>query len=116
PSRSTARNVTRQPRLSRSWQGRRTALCSTAVVTTRPPWWIRPVANFPPLSDCPAFVAATAEQANAEWIATLFDSVPPLVKTISDVSHPSNAARRSRASSTAFRDFAAKAYPLEGLP
>ena len=39
-----------------------------------------------------------------------------VVKTISDGSRPSNAANCCRATSTAFRAFAANACQLEGLP
>src|SRR4029450_4235593 len=81
PCRSTPRNVTSHARFVRSWHGRRTALCSTALVTTCLP---------------------RGSNLSAELITALFDSVPPLVKTISDGSHPSNLASRPRRKSTEF--------------
>ena len=91
PCLSTPRNVTSHPRFARSWQGRRTALCSTALVTKCCPPRIGPVPDLPRASNC-----------SAKLITALLDSVPPLVKTISVGSHPRNAANRSRARLMAF--------------
>jgi hypothetical protein len=96
PVRSTGRTVTRAPRVSKNRQGLITAGCSVAAVMM----WL-------PFS---------RSSKKAPFMAKLFDSLPPLVKTISEGWQPSRSATWARARSTAWRAGAPAQWLADGLP
>ena len=72
--------------------------CSTAVVTT-----------------C-GEAMSRARAKNTPFSAKLFDSLPPLVNTTSEGSHPSSSATCARACSTYARAGAPAQWRLDGFP
>ena len=97
PAPSTGTTVSSHPWRASQRQVSMTDGCSTALVTTRR------------RGDLP-------RAAHAPWIARLFDSVPPLVKTISSGAAPIKAAICARAASIRSRAARPGAYGADGFP